>query len=213
MIRTVSQIAQNNGFTLDQQQIVQISRYFSLLKEWNAVINLTSRHDDQNMILSHLVDSLYINMYIITYRIKLTSCIDLGSGSGSLAFILKILNPNMSIGFLEADRRKINFIKQVVRDLGISNCHFYHRRAEEGPPEGTIPYDLAISRATWPVADYLRYAQNYVQNNGHIISLISSKQHASAAIGKLIHDPQWLDPLVYNIAEVARKRVIICKKK
>lgn len=213
MIHTVSRIAQNNGFVLDQQQIVQISRYFALLKEWNAVINLTSHHDDRGMILGHLVDALYINMYIITYRIKLTSCIDLGSGSGSLSFILKILNPNTSIGFLEADRRKINFIKQVARDLEIGNCHFYHQRAEEGLPEGTIPYDVAISRATWPLADYLQYALNYVQNNGHIISLISSKQHSSVAIGKLIHDPEWLEPLVYNISEVARKRVIICKKK
>lgn len=164
-----------NGFTLSKHQFDEIERFVTILREWNDIINLTAHKSVEDIIEKDVIDCLYLNMYVIKYVQKLKSCIDMGAGAGSCGIILKIMNPEVRIGFLDSDRKKINFIKEISRKLHLESVVCLHGRVEDLGPEQREKWQLSVSRATWNIIDYLRLTYDYVQNNGHVFFMAGTR--------------------------------------
>ena len=56
---------------------------------------------------------------------------DLGTGAGFPGLPLKIISPGTPFFLLEANGRKINFLKNVVAELGLAEVFLLHGRAEK----------------------------------------------------------------------------------
>ena len=97
------------------------------LTQWTEKINITSITDPFEIAVKHFLDSLAPAPLILP-GMKL---LDIGSGGGFPGLPLKVLIPSMSVTLIDASRKKVSFLKHVIRTLTLDNIHALHSRAED----------------------------------------------------------------------------------
>jgi 16S rRNA (guanine527-N7)-methyltransferase len=118
------------GVTVSDSAVDQLERYFTLLAKWNAKINLTAL--PLNPPTSESFDRLVVEPLAAAKMIqaKRLTWLDLGSGGGSPALPLKIARPEASLTMVEAKVRKAAFLRDAVRELGLSGADVENARFE-----------------------------------------------------------------------------------
>ena len=97
------------------------------LMMWNKKINLTAIKQPLKIAEKHFIDSLAAASFIKNKN----SIIDLGSGGGFPGIPLKIMNPLLHVVLVDSSRKKINFLKHVIRLLGLQVIDAIHSRAQD----------------------------------------------------------------------------------
>lgn len=119
------------GLALAPEQHVALVAYLQRLALWNRTINLTAF--DLEHPTSDAIDRLVVEPWIAART--LTSAdrflIDIGSGAGSPALPMKIAAPWLRVVLVESKTRKAAFLRDVIRQLGLSEVEVELRRAEE----------------------------------------------------------------------------------
>ncbi len=157
-----------NNILITQQQIEQFEKYASLLQQWNEKMNLTAITDDEGIAVKHFIDSISLLKY---YDVK-GRVIDIGTGAGFPGVPLKIMRPDIELTLLDSLNKRLVFLDEVCRQIGIS-AELVHSRAEEGSrkPEYREKFDLAVSRAVANLPALCEYCLPYVKGGGAFISL------------------------------------------
>ena len=81
------------NLTLSTKQQKQFVRYYELLVEWNAFMNLTGITEFQEVLQKHFEDSLAVVKGTDLSDVK--SVMDVGTGAGFPGLPLKIAFPNL----------------------------------------------------------------------------------------------------------------------
>lgn len=104
--------------------------YFDLLFRWNAKINLTSFTEDKP---DDAIDRLLVEPLIAARSLPApdSRVIDVGSGGGSPAIPLKLASPAAPVVMVESKARKSAFLREAVRQLGLTNVEVATARVEE----------------------------------------------------------------------------------
>jgi len=71
---------------------------------------------------------------------------DVGSGGGFPGLPLKIIRPNLQVFLVESSIKKVTFLAEVIRELGLKDTQVLARRYEELGEE-VAPLDYVCSRA------------------------------------------------------------------
>lgn len=123
--------AQRAGVTVSPILGVSLAAYLELLARWNGKINLTALDVDGPS--DEAIDRLIIEPLVAAEHIRPseTFCIDVGSGGGSPAIPLKLAVPRLRVMLVEAKVRKSAFLREAVRQLGLSSVEVENRRFEE----------------------------------------------------------------------------------
>ena len=137
--KLASLLAQAN-IKISDQQIQQLIDLVNLLNKWNKAYNLTSVRDPQEMLVKHILDSLVVSPYLQGDRF-----IDVGTGPGLPGLPLAIINPSKQFVLLDSLGKRISFIRNAVRELGLTNVTPVLSRVEEYQPEDK--FDGVLSRA------------------------------------------------------------------
>ena len=95
------------------EAIDQLCRYAQLLVEQNKVMNLTAITDP------------------LCGGAAGKSLIDVGTGAGFPGLVLKILCPELKLTLLDSLGKRVNWLSQVARELGLKDVTCLHARAEE----------------------------------------------------------------------------------
>ena len=163
------------GIELTNEQMQQFLRYFELLVEWNEKINLTAITEYGDVLKKHFVDSLSLCKAVDLH--KTLKLIDVGTGAGFPGLALKIAFPNLKITLLDSLNKRITFLNEVIRELGLTDIEAVHGRAEDfaGKAEYREQYDLCVSRAVANLTTLSEYCLPFVNNNGYFISYKSEK--------------------------------------
>jgi len=127
--KLVSLLAQAN-IKISDQQIQQLIDLVNLLNKWNKAYNLTSVRDPQEMLVKHILDSLVVSPYLQGDRF-----IDVGTGPGLPGLPLAIINPSKQFVLLDSLGKRISFIRNAIRELGLTNVIPILSRVEEYQPE------------------------------------------------------------------------------
>jgi 16S rRNA (guanine527-N7)-methyltransferase len=115
------------GVDCSETTLLQFSDYVALLWSWNSVFRLTGERSKRELAKNQLLDSLSIHRFISpSYPL-----IDIGSGAGFPGIVLKILWSKKEIWLVEANRRRVNFLRDVQRSLGLKNLVVWEGRGEE----------------------------------------------------------------------------------
>jgi 16S rRNA (guanine527-N7)-methyltransferase len=127
----------------------RLAAYYQLLGRWNTRINLTSLALPNappatldRLIVEPLAASRFVPEGVLRWA-------DLGSGGGSPAVPLKIVRPAARLTMVEATTKKAAFLREVVRELGLTDTNVESIRIEqlaEVTPLGGV-FDLATARA------------------------------------------------------------------
>ncbi|MCF6325856.1 MAG: 16S rRNA (guanine(527)-N(7))-methyltransferase RsmG [Devosiaceae bacterium] len=130
-----------------------LEKYKNLLIKWQKVQNLVSRETLNDIWRRHFDDSLQI---LECFPENASKILDIGSGGGFPAVPLAIVMRGKSAVFhlVEANRRKVSFLRAVSRELGLG-LNVHGKRAEHVDPDEIGPVDVITSRATAPLSRLL----------------------------------------------------------
>lgn len=129
---------------LDETALRRFRRYYELLTEWNAVMNLTAISGEEDTARLHFLDCAALAELV---DLSGKRVIDVGTGAGFPGMVLKILRPETELTLLDSLDKRLRFLSTVCGELGFADVQCLHARAEEAPPELRQSFDVACSRA------------------------------------------------------------------
>lgn len=153
----------------DKEKLMKLQTYYETLIYWNTKINITSITKKKDVYLKHFYDSLTIVKTIDLNKIN--NLLDVGSGGGFPGIVLKIFYPHLKIDILDANNKKILFLKKLIEKLDLKDVNLIHDRAENYALENYDKYDLVTARAVANLNILLELCLPFVKKGGFFISL------------------------------------------
>jgi len=169
--------AQALGLEIDARQRQALLEYLQQLQRWNATYNLTAIRDPQQMLIQHVFDSLAIiaplqRQWGAQSGDAAICGLDVGSGAGLPGLVIAIMQPQWRILCVDAVEKKIVFIQQVTRNIGIRNVTARHARIETlAHVHPDARYALAVSRAFAALKDFAVLAGPCVAADGVLAAM------------------------------------------
>ena len=152
----------NIDLNLPEKTKIKLINFILLMDKWNKTYNLTSIRNVDQMVNKHLIDSLVVSKYL-----KGGNYIYVGTGPGLPGIPLALANPDKTFFLMDSQTKRINFIKQVKRELDIKNIHPILGRCEnfDKSQYNNISFDGILSRAFASLEDMLRLCENICSDN------------------------------------------------
>src|SRR3982074_3835850 len=137
-------------------QVLQIQQYIRILLTWNEKVNLTAIRDPLEILYRHFCESMYAALAVPLEKGRLA---DVGSGGGFPGLPLKIMQPGLQVFLVESNIKKVTFLAEVIRELGLSGAQVLARHYEELGEE-VAPLDYVCSRALGEYPAFLEWARS-----------------------------------------------------
>lgn len=167
----LQRIGESIELDVSRETFEQFVLYKDLLKEWNQNINLTAITDDDDIFLKHFADS--ISIFKLNEIKNAKTVIDVGTGAGFPGLPMKIIKNDLSLTLLDPLNKRLNFLKEVAKQLNLADVSFIHGRAEDVSRETLHrdSYELAVSRAVAVLPTLMEYCLPYVKKNGYFVAM------------------------------------------
>src|ERR1700674_1802056 len=137
-------------------QVLQIQQYIKILLTWNEKVSLTAIRDPLEILYRHFCESRSAAEAIPLNNGRLA---DVGSGGGFPGLPLKIMRPDLQVFLVESNIKKVTFLAEVIRELGLNGAQVLARRYEELGEE-VAPLDYVCSRALGEYPVFLEWARS-----------------------------------------------------
>lgn len=118
-------------------------RYSEILREKNKVMNLTAITDPTEIVTRHFLDCAALAPYMPQDG----RVLDVGTGAGFPACRWRFCARRLSLCCSMHWRKRIDFLNEVIAELGLTNVTAVHARAEDYARDNRGTFDLAVSRA------------------------------------------------------------------
>ena len=159
------------GLPLDGGALASYRLYADLLREKNAVMNLTAIEGEAEIAQLHFLDSVSL-LTVEDFCGK--RVIDVGTGAGFPGLALKIAQPDIRLTLLDSLDKRIGFLREVSDRLSLSDVTAVHARAEEAPDAYRAAFDIAVSRAVARLAVLCELCLPLVKTGGVFIAMKGS---------------------------------------
>ncbi len=202
------------GIYLDDQQALFFQRYITLLLQENEKYNLTRITDEDAIVNEHLLEPIAV--FLQDDSLLQGELLDLGTGAGFPGLPLKIFYPSMRIFLADSSRKKIAFLRLIIRKLNLENVFLLNQRAEDmGRDKYREYFDHVLARALAPLVVSAELALPLVKVGG-IFTVFKSAAYQEelknadrvikACGGRL------LNVISYNIAPGKERAVLFFEK-
>lgn len=149
-------MAGQESVPLSREQAGMCYEHIALMLEWNRKVNLTRITDFREILSKHIMDSMIPALRLPTAGLAL----DVGTGPGFPGIPLGVLRPDLNVRLLEANRRKVSFLKAVLSRLPLRNIHAVQGRWEDLGRAGEVfsgeRFNLVVMRAVRLEAGHLQ---------------------------------------------------------
>lgn len=152
------------GAVLSSSQQRQLIDYLALLFKWNRAYNLTAVRDPAQMVSRQLLDSLSILPYLAGPRV-----LDVGTGAGLPGIPLAIARPDLQFTLLDANGKKVRFVRQAILELGLANVTAEQQRVESYRP--AAPFNTITSRAFAELKDFVALTGRLLAPGGQWLAM------------------------------------------
>ncbi len=159
-----------HGIELSTKQREQFAAYAKMLVEWNEKMNLTAITDLGEIYEKHFLDSILPSF---SFSIKGSLC-DVGAGAGFPSIPLKIVYPELSVTIIETLGKRVTFLNELVKELGLEGVTCLHARAEEACKDFREQFDLVTARAVANLPMLSELCIPFVRIGGSFIAMKGS---------------------------------------
>ena len=168
-IRVLGEKSLNYGIELTEKQLSLFQKYLEELWAWNRRMNLTGLSHGERMVFELFLDSLIP----VPHLAETGRLLDVGSGAGFPGVPLKICKPRLKVHLLEANSKKVSFLKQVIRLLKLDETEVIRGRIEK-VRDALHPdsYHLITARALAPLAQKIRWCAPFLSDGGVLVSFL-----------------------------------------
>lgn len=208
----IKEIFSKYGYQLSSKQVEQFENYFKFLIEENEKYNLTAITERGDVFYKHFLDSILPEKFFD----KGAKVIDIGSGAGFPSVPLKILRPDLKFVMVDSLNKRVNFLNQLIKLLGLSEIEAAHARAEDYIVNNREKFDYAVARAVAPLNTLLEYLVPYVKVGERCIVYKSQKlmeelEGSKKAMEELKVSIEKIEEFYIQEIQTSRK-VLILKK-
>ena len=187
-----------------EEQVLQIQQYIKILLLWNEKINLTAIRDPLETLYRHFCESMYASVAVPVENGRLA---DVGSGGGFPGLPLKIIRPDLRVFLVESNLKKVTFLAEVIRELGLRDVQVLMRRYEELGEE-LAPLDYVCSRALGEFPAFLDWARSEQIATKEVILWIGARDLPEL---QRVHTWDWREPI--QVPHSLRRLLLVGKKK
>ncbi|MDD3926146.1 MAG: 16S rRNA (guanine(527)-N(7))-methyltransferase RsmG, partial [bacterium] len=166
------------GISLSDEATTRLLHYAAELERWNRVYNLTGADGVTEILGAHIVDSL--SLLTLQSIPKAGKILDIGTGAGLPGIVLAILLPETEIHMLEANGKKVRFLKNMVLELGLGRdglrtapVVIMEGRAEDFGHDELFrgKYDMVTARALAKMNVLLELSMPFLRVGGHLLAM------------------------------------------
>lgn len=204
------------GFTISDKQAEQFLSYYELLVEWNEKMNLTAITEFEDVVVKHFLDSAYGGQ-VYSFG-EDDTVLDLGTGAGFPGIPLKILYPEKTFVLMDSLQKRINFLNEVITQLGLEKITAVHGRAEEMARNKDYRerFDVCTSRAVANTSTLLEYCIPFLKTGGCFIAYKSGKfKEEIEGAKKTLHllQTEIETEKEFHLADTDNERVLVVFRK
>lgn len=180
---------------------------YKILCEYNAKFNLTAISGYEDFMVKHIEDSR-LGLPYVSGRV-----LDIGSGAGFPALVLKNEKPELDMTMLDSVGKKVNYLNAVIGHFGLEKTRAVHARIEDLPEKGA--YDTVTARAVAKLGVLAEYALPFLKIGGAFVAYKSAdcEDEINAAKGAI----KMLGGRIEKVADVPLtdeivRRLIVVRK-
>ena len=129
---------------LTSVQLEKFARMELLYREWNAMINVISRKDIDQLVIHHILHSLAIAK-VVAFQPG-TCILDAGTGGGFPGIPLSTMFPAVHFTLVDSIGKKIRVIETIARELKLDNVETINARFETVKSSFDFITGRAVSR-------------------------------------------------------------------
>jgi len=207
------------AISLDGQARERLVAYCGELVRWSAKINLVAKAELSDIWESHFLDSLSLLMVLPPLDSRQPLLLDIGTGAGFPGLALKAARPELPVILVEPRQKRVSFLRQVIRTLGLNEVEVLCGRLEKGSAEVAgrmLTAPLVTSRAFTHLGEFLLHAEAVNPAGGRVICMKGPKAEEEIAAWRLAQpgSPYHLSEITeYTLPFSGKVRKLVVFKK
>ncbi len=219
----IGESKQHSSTSEESKKNVEIGdsmQYSSTSGESKKDIEISEKYIRNTLISKEYKNNISVLENNKIYKHNSKKLLDLGTGAGFPGIPLKIAFPELEITLVDSLNKRVNFLNEVIKQLGLSGICAVHGRAEElGQKENyREQYDYCVSRAVAKLHLLAEYCIPFVKQGGYFISYKSGKVEeeigeANYAIQKLGGTYKNTISFLLPDSDIERSLIVIGKRK
>ena len=200
--------------------LARAEKFYALTErmlEENAKYNLTAIKEPKKIILNHYADCAALAARLP----KKAKIADIGCGAGFPTLPVAILRDDVTVTAIDSTDKRVKYVAESARLLGLSNVTAVTMRAEDGgkSPEYRERFDVVTARAVAEMRVLLELCLPYVKVGGELIAMkgknaefeLSAAKRAIALLGGTLEKCESIS--LTDGTEVLEHPLIYVKKK
>ncbi len=202
------------GVKLSEKQLHLFALFLEGLWSWNRRMNLTGISEKREMLIKLLLDPLVALPYLSSGG----TVLDIGSGAGIPGLPLKIGRPEFEVHLIESKAKKVSFLRDMIRKLGLKGIEAYKGRAEKRADLPTLFhfYDIVTARALAPLRETISICSPYLEPGSLLVTFKGSRidqdiEDSERLMEELNFRTSKIIP--YNLPETEGKRYLLILQK
>ncbi|MEJ6578112.1 MAG: 16S rRNA (guanine(527)-N(7))-methyltransferase RsmG [Actinomycetota bacterium] len=186
----------------------EIERYAQILATWGIERGLIGPKESDRIWDRHIANCIPIT----TLLSQSSSLLDIGSGAGLPGIVIALARPDIQVTLLEPLQRRINFLEEVVAELGIDIA--VKRGRAESFKGG---FNFVTARAVAPLPKLASISWHLVVGGGSLLAMkgesaASELEDAKSQAPKVFKKVALSEIHEINLGELPLARVIQLKK-
>ena len=186
----------------------EIARYGEILGSWGIERGLIGPKEGDRIWDRHIANCLPVTT-LIPEGVRL---IDIGSGAGLPGIVIALARPDLKVTLLEPLQRRIDFLEEVVAELGLDIT------IKRGRSEGFKgSFDVVTARALAPLPKLATISWHLVAPGGSLLAMKGESAADELAAAKL-EAPKVFKKVAQsqvheiNLGQIPTARVVAIKK-
>lgn len=151
--------------------LAAVEHFAQMLAEEGELRGLIGPREVPRLWRRHILNSAAVAPFLP----KSGTVADVGSGAGLPGIVLAIMRPDVDFTLIEPMERRVEWLSEVIEEIGLDNVHIAHKRAEE--LHKVSRFTVVTARAVAAMDKLLRFTMPLVEPGGRLLALKGERVH------------------------------------